>query len=271
MSDPSTPSTPSTDEPTDVPEEQSRRWWLAALAVVVIALIAIIVVLALDDGDDGDSAATTTAPLETTTTTGSTTTTSSTAPSTTVATPPVVDRSSAVWPVADSTIRPTSPVLAAQGFATSFLGFRSPVMGPFRQGDSRSGEVDVRPEASGPVTTVLVRQLTGEQTWSVLGATTPNIDITAPATSSTISSPLTVRGQAIAFEGNVVVEIREDGNHDSLGTAPVTGGGDVKRPFEGSISFGTPTQPYGTVVFLTHSAEDGQVWEASVIRVRLMG
>ena len=263
----SDPSTPSTDEPTDVPEEQSRRWWIAAVAVVIIALIAIIVVLALDDGDDGDSATTTTAPLETT----STTTTSSTAPATTVTTPPVVDRSTAVWPVAGSTIRPTSPVLAAQGFATSFLGFRSPVMGPFKQGDSRSGEVDVRPEASGPVTTVLVRQLTGEQTWSVLGATTPNIDIIAPVTSSTIRSPLTVRGQAIAFEGNVVVEIRQDGNHDSLGTGPVTGGGDVKRPFQGSITFDAPTQPYGTVVFLTHSARDGQVWEASVIRVRLMG
>ena len=65
----------------------------------------------------------------------------------------------AVWPTAASTTRYQTPEAAAQGFATAYVHMANPVIGPFEQGDARSGEVPVQPSASGPVTTVLVRQL----------------------------------------------------------------------------------------------------------------
>jgi spore germination protein GerM len=72
----------------------------------------------------------------------------------------------------------------------------------------------------------------------------------------------------VAFEGHVDVEVREDGAAGAIGKGFVTGGGDVMRPFEGSISFETPSAPYGALVFFTTSAEDGRVWEAAAFRVR---
>ena len=180
-----------------------------------------------------------------------------------------VDRSTAVWPVEGSDVSYPDPVAAATGFATDFVGFQAPVVGAFQQGDARSGEVEVRPRADGPVTTVLVRQLSGEDTWSVLGAVTAGIELTEPAASAVISSPVTVRGSALAFEGTVLVEVREDGRREPLGEGFVTAGGDVMRPFEGTIDFAPPSQEHGALVLFTESAEDGQVWEASVLRVGL--
>jgi hypothetical protein len=78
-----------------------------------------------------------------------------------------------------------------------------------------------------------------------------------------------VRGNALAFEGNVEVEVRADGQVGALGTGFVTGGGDQMRPFSGSISFETPGAPFGALVLFTRSAENGQVWEATAFRVAL--
>jgi hypothetical protein len=67
---------------------------------------------------------------------------------------------------------------------------------------------------------------------------------------------------------SVDVEIRQEGVRHPIGTDMVTGGGDIIRPFSGDIEFSIPTEPYGAVVFLTRSEQDGRVWEASVVRVR---
>lgn len=238
----------------------SRGLWLVVGAIVTVLLVVAAVVLV--GGEDGrDTAVTPAAPPSAG---------PSTAPSPvpTTAVPSDVDRSTAVWPVAGSAVRPSSPVAAARAFATDFLGFAAPVVGGFAQGDSRSGEVPVRPTADGPVTTVLVRQLSGEQTWSVLGAATEGIEVTEPAPSAVLRSPFALRGSALAFEGHVDVQVREDGRTAPLGETYVTGGGDVQRPFTATVSFATPTGAYGSLVLLTRSAEDGAVWQASVQRAR---
>ena len=62
---------------------------------------------------------------------------------------------------------------------------------------------------------------------------------------------MTVRGQAATFEGNVLVQVREDGMLDgaNLGFGPVTGRGDgVLGDFAGDIAFDRP-EPAGAVVF----------------------
>jgi hypothetical protein len=114
---------------------------------------------------------------------------------------------------------------------------------------------------------VFVRQLGSDGTWWVLGSGTANIVIDAPTAGGAIASPVTVSGSALAFEGTVDVEIRQDGARQPIGTDVVTGGGDTIRPFSSDIEFSIPTEPYGAVVFLTHSEQDGRVWEAAVVRV----
>jgi len=64
-----------------------------------------------------------------------------------------------VWPTTASSTRYVTPRAAATGFATDYLHMVGPMVGAFQQGDSRSGEVPVQTGVSGPVTSVLVRQL----------------------------------------------------------------------------------------------------------------
>lgn len=234
----------------------TRRQWRiggAAVAAVLVLLAAVVGIRALDD----DEAAVSTDTTMSTTTTG-------VEPTTTTTT--VVDTSTAVWPTGGSTYH--DPVEAARGFAVDFVGFTDPVVGEFMQGDGRSGEVEVRAKADGAATTVFVRQLDAEHWW-VLGSGTEDIVVEAPAAGDVVASPVTVTGRARAFEGTVVVRVVADGSTAVLGQGVVTGRGDgVLGPFSGSVDFAPPPSDAGAVLFLTESAEDGRVWQASVLRVR---
>jgi hypothetical protein len=173
----------------------------------------------------------------------------------------------AVWPWETSSLRFQAPVDAARSFATDFLGFTSPVIGPFAQGDGRSGEVEVRPRGNGPVSTVFVRQ--GEDdSWWVIGAANEDIVLEEPQVLDEIRSPVRLQGKALAFEGTVRVHVREDGRREPIGEGFVTGGGDIPSPFDATIEFSTPSARAGAIVLFTESAENGQVWQATVVRVR---
>ena len=255
-------------------DESIRSRWLRVVApaavVAVLAIVAVVVFVATDDDQDVSTAVTTTLPEATTTSTltpASPATSTTTGATTTTAAP--ADTDSAVWPTAGSTRRFTDPVEAATSFATDFVGFTDPVVGEFQQGDSRSGEVEVRPRATGPVTTVLVRRLGADDSWWVLGTATANIEVDDPTALMTIAEPVKLSGRARAFEGNVNVEIRQDDATAPLATGFVTGRGDgVLGPFDDDLAYPTPTATMGAVLFVTHSAEDGRVWEAAVIRIR---
>lgn len=237
-----------------------RRMRVAVVVAVVLAAIALVVAMVAVAGNDDDDETAAPGTTETTTTTSSTsssTTTSTTAPP-----------STAVWPPAD--IAPiTDAKAAATGFATTYLGFAAPVVGELQQGDSRSGEVEVRPRPDGPVTTILLRMLGTDGAWSVLGAATADIELTSPAALDEVASPVRLEGRALAFEGNVAVEVREDGAAMPLGSGFVTGGGDVMRAFTGEVTLERqPSAPAGAIVLFTRSAADGTVWSASVVRIR---
>jgi hypothetical protein len=176
---------------------------------------------------------------------------------------------SVVWPPADGSVTYADPVDAAVGFATEFVGFTAPVVGEFQQGDARSGEVEVRPTATGPITTVLLRQVDGEVSWSVLGAVTASITPTAPAAGSVVQSPVTLQGSSTAFEGTVDVAVRSQAKAPPLATGFVTGGSMGQMgPFESTLEFAKSATPEGAIVFSTSSMEDGRVWEATVVSVR---
>lgn len=254
-----------------VSDDRTRSRWLRVVApplvIAALAIVAIVVVVSDDDSEDVTTSPTTTQVVATSTasTAPGSATTRPTATTTTVA---AADTDVAVFPSVSSDVRFTDPVDAATRFATDFVGFTDPVVGAFLQGDARSGEVEVRPRADGPVTTVLVRQLGTDDSWWVLGAVTANVEVDDPAALATIGSPVHLSGRARAFEGNVNVEIRQDGVARPLATGFVTGRGDgVLGPFASDLEFTTASSPRGAVVFVTHSAEDGSVWEAGVVRV----
>ncbi len=62
------------------------------------------------------------------------------------------DYATAVWPLITMSVRDETPEAAVQSFATGFAGFTDPIIGEFMQGDSRSGEFEVRATADGPLT-----------------------------------------------------------------------------------------------------------------------
>ena len=153
-----------------------------------------------------------------------------------------------------------------------YLQFVDPIVGQFRQGDARSGEVPIRAAAEGtslgPVTTVIVRQIDGS--WWVLGAATPNIALTQPATLATINSPVRLRGTSTAFEATVNVSIRQDDATKPLVESTLMGGSNGQMgPFDASFTFAPPTSSYGAIVLTTISSASGHVADATVIRVRL--
>ncbi len=218
--------------------------------VAVVALATALYLLTRDDGNSPQTAAT-----------------STTAPTTGVATTLPVDTATAVWPCTSSATRYSDPVSAARGFATDDVGFTNPVVGAFRPGDSRSGEVPVQAVATGSVTTVLVRQL--GDSWWVLGASTPNIQLSSPGALTAISSPVRLRGSSTAFEAIVNAQVSQDAGTEPLGTGTVMGGANGQMgPFDGTLAFSRPSTASGAVTLLTRSAKDGSVVEATVVRVR---
>lgn len=233
------------------------------IAVLVLGALALVPVACGDDDDTattGGSSSTTEAPG------------TSAAPTTgTSASDAEIETSTAVFPDAASDTRFDDPVAAATAFATDFAGFVDPVVGEYMSGDARSGEVEVRPTADGPVTTVFVRMLGPDDSWWVLGAATANIELTSPTTSDLVVSPVALAGTSSAYEGTVLVEVREDGNPEPLGEGFVTGGSMEMGPFEGEVTFDDPTQEHGALLLYTLAQEGdaaGHTQEIGVLRLR---
>ena len=241
-----------------------NRWLLGGLAA---AAVIIIVALVVTNSDDGDTDVVADEPTSTTETTAPTTTAIET--TTTTVFEPTVDPTQAIFPAVDQSSRFEDPVAAARAFAIDGVGFDSDVIvSEFRQGDSRSGEVELRAFDQGPATVVQLRMLE-DDTWYVIGASTEDINPTEPAVDAEISSPVTLRGEALAFEGNVNVEIREQGRAEPIGEGFVTGSGSPPAgPYEGEIEFSTPSVGTGVILYRELSAEDGSVVWAAATRVQ---
>ncbi|MFO7589469.1 MAG: Gmad2 immunoglobulin-like domain-containing protein [Acidimicrobiia bacterium] len=229
---------------------QSRIWIIGAILVVAAGIATTVIATS---GDDRAAPPTSTS--------------SSTSTSTTTTSVPVDDTEAAVFPPTGTT-RFTDPVAAANAFVTEVVGFVDPFVGTFRQGDARSGEVDVRPFADGPVSTVFVRRLGPDDAWYVIGTATVNITVTQPTPLATIASPVALAGTSTAFEGTVRVEVRVDGRDQPIASGFVTGGANGELgPFQDTLAFPSPGATSGSIVFFTVSAEDGRILETAVVRV----
>ena len=196
--------------------------------------------------------------------------------------PPVAetDEAPGIWPFrsgaeADSISSEqwNDPVFTAERFLRDYVGFTRLTMGAFAPGDSRSGEVTATTRRQGPVTTVLVRRLGTRPggPWTVIGATTENIVLDRPTALDEVSSPVHIEGRSTAFEGNVVIEVREDGQIEKageLGLTPLIGGsmGEL-GPLVGDVPFRATTKTGGAVVAYTSSAMDGAIEEVAAVRI----
>jgi hypothetical protein len=146
--------------------------------------------------------------------------------------------------------------------------------------------VDVRtlvgenPSVPGPGSRMILGR--SGTSFAVLGVTTDTIVVERPADAITpnalavVTSPLTVSGRALAFEGNVNVRVLQvrNGAVRQLGTGHVTAGGDMRRPFTGKIAFAAPSVDIGWVLASELSAYDGAVTKVTAVRVaftRLVG
>jgi len=182
---------------------------------------------------------------------------------------------------ADTSYR--DPVATAREFAARYVGMDNPVTFPFKSTGPGAGDVPVgfryneghvpapNPQAT---FTVAVRQLGAQGPsgpWTVVGAASPTIVVAAPRALDRVTSPVRPTGSGTAFEGNINVQVREDGMvaGQALGKGFVTGGGDEARPLTGEVAFKAPSKPAGALVFVVLSPADGQgILRATVVRVR---
>lgn len=127
--------------------------------------------------------------------------TSSLAPPATV----VVLEQPAMWPMADEVLE--TPDEAARSFVGNVFKV-PPVLGEFRAGDSRSGEIDVLIGEQPAVvrSTLLLRQLGPDDGWFVIGSINPHMTIASPISGSVVpAGKVIVSGTARGFEAQVSV------------------------------------------------------------------
>lgn len=265
------------------------RWVLTAAAAALVLIVVGVGVLLTRDGDDddvdiADDTTTTTERDEQTEPDDTSTTTApdDSAPGSTTTTPPTgtpapsPEVQQALWPRPSSDVRFDDPVAAARSFARFYAQFDDPVIGEFRQGDARSGEVPVSSRPDGPETTVLVRQLDGDK-WFVIAAVTENITVDQPTIDDTLSCPMATSGSALAFEGTVQVHIdayRPDGARVDVGQGFVTGSGSPPAgPFSDQIGCSIPSgvEDYAIVRYFTEdmSGELSAPVEMTAFPIRL--
>jgi len=245
----------------------NRKRWLIGLGAAAAAVAVVVGFIALADDDDKVETADTTTTTAESTTTESTTTTEAT---TTTSQFAVVDPAPAIFPDPATSQRFEDPGALVSTFAREYVGMTDPVIGELMQGDSRSGEVEVRGFPEGAPTTVLVRQLE-DDTWFVIGAVTESIQPATPEQGATVTSPISLTGQAFAFEGTVQVELRADGTVEPLAETFVTGRGDgVLGDYEGELAYDPqPEGTYATVLYLSEGGEDGAPIQFAATRVQL--
>lgn len=210
----------------------------------MIAAVALLTSCGADDPRSADSTATTTTAEVTTTTAELTTTTGGLAE---FAQP-------AIWPAADVVFE--TPDEAAADFVAQVLGVE-PVLGEFRQGDSRSGEIEVFSPGEGGAGSrvarglLLLRQLGPENGWFIVAAANDFASITSPESNAMVDAgPLSVEGLARGFEANVVVTAHVAGHAEAVLDQQITQGGAMETAEPYAVTLDLSGAPPGGIVMV---------------------
>jgi hypothetical protein len=180
----------------------------------------------------------------------------------------------------------TSPTLAqarsaARDFLVRIAGMDKPSYVASRFISDALASVDFRPtiagRATGPVTTVLLSR--SNMGFTPLWATTETIVVDSPpmeldmSAFPPVASPLTVSGNAQAWEGTVNLRVRQDDGlaARTLGEGYGTGGGDQMAPFTARVPFTRPTTNQGWLIAAELSAHNGEVVKVTAVRLIFAG
>jgi hypothetical protein len=258
---------------------ERRTPWLAVAAAVVVGGMAIGAgVLFLDDDD-------TTVDLVPAGDDSTTTTVDEPTPATSV--PAAEDELlDAIWPfttrsdveeyVADPGVGMFfDPEATALEFAREYLGMPDPHGGG--EGIDAEGMPEdeayliVQPKQGSPMaTTVHMRRYGGDDgPWSVTFTETRNIEVDRQVYEDPQTGTIQLSGRSSAFEAQVNVEARDVKGNVLGETFVMGGGGPDLEPFSGELVLDRlPVTPFGALLFVTYSAEDGALQEATVIPIR---
>jgi hypothetical protein len=181
----------------------------------------------------------------------------------TPAPPPERTAGQALWPPPDSAT--DDPVRAARSFVEEYIGVEDPALGPFAEKGAGAGEVDVHRrgedgrQLAAVVSTLSLRQVEGD--WLVESARSAEVEVATPAAGAEIASPTRIAGRGRGFEGNVVLEVREQYAVEPLAQKPVTAGSlEQLEPFSARLAFDFGGAEAGAIVAKTGSgiaAADG--------------
>jgi hypothetical protein len=142
--------------------------------------------------------------------------------------------------------------------------------------DVRLGRADGEP-STGPLTTVVLAR--SGVSFTVLEAVTDTLRVDRPASGISpadvpvVSSPLSVVGRALTFEGTVDLRVVQvDGRSArTLGRGFATAAGDALAPYAGQVRFARPRVRTGWLLAAELSAYDGAVTKVTAVRVLFAG
>jgi len=198
----------------------------ARLAAVVVAGAALLGACGDDTedvaGDTGTTVPTTEAPASTTTSEPDEPATSTTASSEDVA---------------------ASALAAAQAWVDTHLPGTAPTLSEFRQGDARSGEVELfRPTeggGTGPSATTLLLRLDDEDQWQVFAAVSDVVTIETPEQDAEVpAGPLTVSGTGRGFEGAITARAFDEAGRVVAESFGQGGALEAPEPYEITLDLG---------------------------------
>jgi hypothetical protein len=179
----------------------------------------------------------------------------------------------ALWPPPESATE--DPLRAARSFVEEYIGVEDPALAEFAETGAGKGEVDVHRRGedgrrlAAVVSTLSLQQVEGGD-WLVASARSSEVQLTKPAAQAEIASPVRVAGRGRGFEGNVVLEVREQYGVEPLAQKPVTAGSFERlEPFSVRLAFDPGGATAGAIVAKTGSgiaAADG--FAAFPVRVR---
>ncbi|HYH58475.1 MAG TPA: Gmad2 immunoglobulin-like domain-containing protein [Thermoleophilaceae bacterium] len=191
-------------------------------------------------------------------------------PAETAPTAPPAAATEALWPPSGE--GSGDPRATARSFVEEYIGIENPALSEFRETEPGVGEVTVHRRGEDgraletEVAALALRRLDGE-TWSVISAHSPEVEVTQPSARDVITSPVRVAGRGRGFEGNVVIEVRDEYAVDPLAQRAVIAGSMGKlEPFSAKLPF-DPGTDTGAIVAKTGSgiaAADG--FAAFVVR-----
>ncbi|MDQ3294716.1 MAG: Gmad2 immunoglobulin-like domain-containing protein, partial [Actinomycetota bacterium] len=194
-------------------------------------------------------------------------------PTTTAARPTTTDTTATTAPADDGTVGWPgtsvggfdSPMEAAMAFATDVLGFAEPTVTA-----EGAGEVEVRSRPTAGATTTIAVHDTGARGWVVTGARSPQGRIDTPTAGDAVDLPVTVEGEATAFEATLAVRLLALDGTTIAATTTMAGANGEVGPFATTIDVGPGADPAGGPTFVLigegdASGEGDLNWAAVVL------